>query len=89
MMNPPPRVAKNTRRAAALWCHHVNRDVTGMNAVLTEAMEDPDQDHAGPTQLILGLLTVFEALLPLVHSQAGVSMIRGLVADLSGIEDEQ
>uniref|UniRef100_A1UHF9 Uncharacterized protein n=1 Tax=Mycobacterium sp. (strain KMS) TaxID=189918 RepID=A1UHF9_MYCSK len=76
--------AGDFRRAAALITQHTSRDDTGCNAVLQEAAE------AGRvTELILGILDVYETLTPLLHSPLGIAALRNIIADLARREENE
>ncbi|MCW2608727.1 MAG: hypothetical protein JWO60_3420 [Frankiales bacterium] len=82
MTTPPtPEMARGTRRAAAFLLHNGNRDLDGVNAILTELNGESDT-----LNFLLGIGYVFESLLPIMYSQAGQWLVRETIGDLAGIE---
>ena len=80
---PTPEQAAGIRRAAAFLIHNGNRDVAGVNAVLSEL----NGDQGETLRFLLGIGNVFESLLPVVYSNAGQWLVRQTIADLAGVEN--
>jgi hypothetical protein len=73
---------QDRRRAARLIAHHANDNVTEMNLVL-QAAATVDR----VTQMILGLLDLYEILLPQLHTPLGLRCLEKSVVDLAAAEE--
>ena len=70
------------RRAAALILHNSRKDFAGMNAIIDEANEDDRQ-----TQMLLGVLDLYDHLLPELRTRLGQLLMNDAVVDLAGMYD--
>lgn len=66
------------RRAAALMLHHARQDNEGVSAVFSETAET-----GSPAQLIVALLSVFEAAQPALLTEEGQAWLAGVVANFA------
>ena len=74
--------AADMRRAAALIAHHATRDYGGCNAVLAEV-----NDTGRISELITGILDLYQMLVPILHTETGVSVLRMLIVDMATREE--
>ncbi len=71
------------RRAAALLVHHANQDGQGIAAVLQE-VADSDEGVA----LVMGLLNLYDVLLPELRTPAAIAMMQDFTARVAAREIE-
>ncbi len=69
------------RRAAALLVHHANQDGQGIAAVLQE-VDDSDEGVA----LVMGLLNLYDLLLPELRTPAAIAMMQDFTARVAARE---
>ncbi|WNG95295.1 hypothetical protein [Mycobacterium sp. ITM-2016-00318] len=74
----------DARRAAALIAHYSVANVEGCNLILKEA-----NDEQRVTNLIQAILDVYQTIVPLLHTELGVTAIRGCIATLAMREEEE
>ena len=74
--------AADIRRAAALIVHYGHQDDAGMDAILQEANE-PNRI----AELILATIRVYETLIPLLHTEAGLALLRRTITDMAVREE--
>ena len=77
-LNP---TAADCRRAAALISHHGQSNLVGVNAVLQEAVE---ADRITP--LILGMLDLYQTIVPVIYTRLGMQALSAAVIDLARAE---
>jgi hypothetical protein len=70
------------RRAAALICHHGHKDAEGADAIILEANES---DRIA--ELLLGVLTVYRNLVPLLHTEAGFMVLQRTITEMAAREE--
>jgi hypothetical protein len=73
---------QDCRRAARLVIRHDRRDAPGINAVLKEAAE---ADRV--TELVVGLLSLYSTLVPMLYSQLGLQVLQRSILDWAARED--
>jgi hypothetical protein len=73
---------QDCRRAARLVIRHDRRDAPGINAVLKEAAE---ADRV--TELVVGLLSLYSSLMPMLYSQLGLQVLQRSILDWAARED--
>ncbi len=66
------------RQAAALLVHHQSRSAEGINAVLQE-VNDGDDGLA----LVMGLLNLYDMLLPELRTPAAIAMMQDFTAQVA------
>ncbi len=76
--------AADFRRACALVVHHRNRNTDGCNAVLAE-VNDTDRI----AELIFAVLDLYEKLIPILHTEIGVSVLNQLILDMAAREEAE
>ncbi|KUI43919.1 hypothetical protein AU197_21175 [Mycobacterium sp. IS-1590] len=84
MTNEPVITVADARRAALLICHYSQGSAEGCNAVLKDAA-----DANRVTNFILAICDVYAAIVPLLHSELGVTAIQGCIAKMAMREDAQ
>lgn len=75
--------AGDVRRAAALICHHGHHDDAGIDAILQETNES-----GRVAELLLGVLSVYGNIVPILHSEVGLAAIQTIIANLAAREEQ-
>lgn len=78
--------ARDVRRACVLMQHHARGDVEGLNALFAEIGTD-DNPNESSTKLVLGLLALFEHLLPMVVTPLGQQMLASSIMAMAADEE--
>ena len=76
--------AADFRRACALVIHHRNRNIDGCNAVLRE-VDDTDRI----TELIFAVLDLYQQLIPILHTEIGITVLNQLIMDMAAREEAE
>lgn len=84
MTNEPGITAADARRAALLICHYSQGSAEGCNTVLKDA-----NDEGRVTNLIQAILDVYATIVPVLHSELGVTAIQGCIAKLAMRETQE
>ena len=87
MTNPKPPVtleAGDLRRAAALTVHYGRSNEDGVKALFRETAE-----QGRVMQLILAMLALNDEVVPLLYTDAGLTILSAHVMRLAGLEEEQ
>lgn len=82
--NPADLTPADMRRASALVVHWARRDQEGVQAVLAETSE------AGrAVSLILAVISMYDEIVPAIHTELGMSLLSHHVLRLAGMDEEQ
>jgi hypothetical protein len=76
--------AADFRRACALIVHHRNRNTDGCNAVLQQVNETERI-----AQLIFGILDLYQQLIPILHTELGITVLNQLIIDMAAREEAE
>ncbi len=76
--------AAAARRAAALICHHGVDDQEGMTTIINESIEAERY-----VELLVGVLMVYDSVVPVLHSKTGLAAIRATIVDLAEREERE
>lgn len=84
MIEQPKLTAADFRRAAALIAHFGRSNAEGIVAILHEVREPRDA-----TALLFAVLSFYDEVVPLLHTEAGTAILSNHVVRLAGIEAEE
>jgi hypothetical protein len=84
MTDEPVITAADAHRAARLMCHYSEGSAEGCIAIPKDAA-----DANRVTNFILAIVDVFATIVPVLHSELGVTAIQGCIGKIAMREDAQ
>jgi hypothetical protein len=85
-MSQTPTLA-DARRAAILVVHFGRRDVDGVNEIVRQ-VADEDDPAAATARLLFGVLEMYAAIVPMLHTPRGLGLLNQMVVDLASADPD-